>query len=192
MYNKSVCENKHRNTWESAMLINLSDALTYEGRVVHTTAVLEMTEFRCKLGIFPITEKSEAELKIANAGEGKAHIQGGCKLVFQAMCDRCLSEVPITLALSFDRTVTSPDVTNTDEEEDGASFMEGYQLDVEAFMYNEILENWPVKILCKEDCKGVCPKCGKNLNNGECGCDTFVPDPRMAAIQDIFNANKEV
>ncbi len=173
------------------MLINLSDTLTYEGKVVQTTAVLEMTEFSSKLGVFHITEKSDIEFNITNIGEGKARVQGECKLVFQVMCDRCLSEVPVTLALSFDRAVTSPDLADTDEEED-SSFMEGYQLNVEVFMYNEILENWPVKILCKEDCKGVCPKCGKNLNNGECGCDTFVPDPRMAAIQDIFNANKEV
>ena len=174
------------------MLINLSDALTYEGRTVKTVAALEMTQFRCKLGVFPIVEKSDVELQIINCGDGKARIEGRCELQFRADCDRCLSEVPVILHLSFDRTVTSPDVADTEDEDDDASFMEGYQLDVEAFVYNEILLNWPVKILCKEDCKGVCPKCGRNLNQGECGCDTFVPDPRMAAIQDIFNANKEV
>ena len=50
----------------------------------------------------------------------------------------------------------------------------------------------PVKVLCRPDCKEICKKCGHNLNDGDCGCDTFVPDPRMAAIKDIFNANKEV
>ena len=44
----------------------------------------------------------------------------------------------------------------------------------------------------RPDCKGLCPVCGKDLNTGACGCDTFVPDPRMAAIMDVFNANKEV
>ena len=174
------------------MLINLSDALTYEGRAVSAVAPLEMTEFCSKLGKFPIVEKSDVELQITNCGDGKARIEGRCDFSFRSVCDRCLSEVPVVLNLSFDRTVTSPDVTDTDEEEDDTSFMVGYQLDVEAFVYNEILVNWPVKILCKEDCKGVCLKCGANLNDGDCGCDTFVPDPRMAAIKDIFNANKEV
>ena len=49
-----------------------------------------------------------------------------------------------------------------------------------------------MKILCKEDCKGLCSVCGKDLNEGKCDCDTFVPDPRMAAIMDIFRENKEV
>ena len=75
---------------------------------------------------------------------------------------------------------------------DDLSFMEGYQLNAETFVYNEIMGNWPAKILCKEDCKGLCLVCGQNLNERDCGCDTFVPDPRMAVIQDIFNAYKEV
>ena len=98
----------------------------------------------------------------------------------------------IILFVRDDRVVTSPDAATEDEEDDDQNFMEGYQLDVETFVYNEILLNWPAKILCREECKGVCPVCGQNLNEKECGCDTFVPDPRMAAIKDIFNANKEV
>ena len=46
---------------------------------------------------------------------------------------------------------------------------------------------WPTKILCKEDCKGICKKCGKDLNQGACGCDDFVPDVRFANLMDIFN-----
>ena len=70
--------------------------------------------------------------------------------------------------------------------------MEGYQLNVDSLISNEIFTCWPLKVLCREDCKGLCRVCGKDLNEGECGCDTFVPDPRMAAIMDIFRENKEV
>ena len=49
-----------------------------------------------------------------------------------------------------------------------------------------------MKVLCKDNCKGICSRCGANLNKGDCGCDTWVPDPRMAAIQDIFKQFKEV
>lgn len=81
-----------------------------------------------------------------------------------------------------------------DKLEDDGDFdvMEGYQLNVDVLVYNELLMNQPEKVLCKPDCKGICMKCGKDLNEGECGCDTFVPDPRMAVLQDIFKANKEV
>lgn len=174
------------------MLINLSDVLTSEGKEDEITAPLEMTSFTSRLGDFLITEKSPVTFTFTNIGVNKAKVEGNVKLKLETRCDRCLTEVSTALSLEFDRTVTSPDVTAEDEQDEDLNFMQGYQLDVEAFVYNEILLNWPMKILCKEDCKGVCPKCGQNLNTGECGCDTFVPDPRMAAIKDIFNANKEV
>lgn len=172
------------------MLINLSDVLTSEGKVETATVPLEMTSFTSRMGDFLITEKAPVTFTFTNIGVNKARVEGSVRLQFDTRCDRCLTEVPTILNLSFDRTVTSPDVTP--EEEDDLNGMEGYQLNVETFVYHEILINWPVKILCKEDCRGVCPKCGQNLNEGECGCDTLVPDPRMAVIKDIFNANKEV
>ena len=173
------------------MLVNLSDVLTSEGKVETATVPLEMTSFKSRLGEFSITEKSPVAFDFTNIGEGKARVAGSLEMTFDTSCDRCLTEVPTKLVLQFDRIVTSPDVVAEDEEDD-PEFMEGYQLNVEAFVYHEILLNWPAKILCKEECKGVCPVCGQNLNIEDCGCDTFVPDPRMAAIKDIFNANKEV
>lgn len=174
------------------MLVNLSDVLTSEDKVENTTVPLEMTEFTSRLGSFPVIGKTPVTFTFTNTGVDRARVEGSVKLTFAAECDRCLTEVPVTLDLQFDRTVTSPDVTTEDEEEGNPDEMEGYQLNVETFVYNEVLVNWPVKILCREDCKGVCPKCGQNLNMGDCGCDTFVPDPRMAVLKDIFNANKEV
>ncbi len=172
------------------MLVNLSDVLTSEGMRTEEEILLEMTSYGNGQGNYEISDKSPVRFTFANAGRGRARIEGGVKLTFLTNCDRCLTEVPVRMELKFDRLVTSPD--SEDAEADDLGFMDGYQLDVEAFVHNEILVNWPAKILCREDCKGICPKCGRNLNMGDCGCDTFVPDPRMAAIQDIFNANKEV
>ena len=173
------------------MLINLSDVLASENRVEKLEAPLEMTSFDSRMESFPVVEKSPVSFTFTNIEEGKVRIQGNAEITFQAACDRCLTEVPVKLSLAFDRLVTSPDAEE-DEDVDDKSFMEGYHLNIETFVYNEVIGNWPAKILCKEDCKGICPKCGQNLNMRDCGCDTFVPDPRMAVIQDIFNANKEV
>ena len=176
------------------MLVNLSDVLTTEGKVMAKEVVLEAESFVNGMGTFAITEKSPVSFTFTNIGVDKARVEGSCKLVFRATCDRCLTDVPVELNLSFDRTVVSPEADTEDEDADAdtRSCMDGYQFDVEAFVYDEIIVNWPMKILCREDCKGVCPVCGQNRNERECGCDTFVPDPRMAAIKDIFNANKEV
>ena len=172
------------------MLINLSDALTLQGFVLEFREEFEAESFDGGFGEFKIVEKSPVSLKVSNTGAGKARLEGKAEFTFDTVCDRCLIPVPTKLKLSFERLVTAPDVESDDE--DSRQFMEGYQIDVEALVFNEILVNWPVKILCKEDCKGICPVCGQNLNMKECGCDTFVPDPRMAVLKDIFESNKEV
>ena len=193
MYNESVCEkNALLFCIGVAMLVNLSDVFTSEGKKTDLQVELEMNRCMSRSGEYEIVEKSPVCFSFENVAKEKVRIKGTARLKFSAFCDRCLTEVPTVLELSFDRIVVSPEVAEDDEDVDDLSFMEGYQLDVETFVYNEIIENWPAKILCKEDCKGICPVCGQNRNIRDCGCDTFVPDPRMAVIQDIFNGNKEV
>ena len=62
----------------------------------------------------------------------------------------------------------------------------------DALIYDEILTGFPMKVLCREDCKGICRTCGINLNDKTCSCGRTDLDPRMAAIQDIFHQFKEV
>lgn len=174
------------------MLVNLSDVLTSEGRQMSMEVPLDITRFESGVGIFEIIEKAPVAFRFTNLEADKARVEGTIKITFQTYCDRCLTEVPTTLELNFERIVVSPGIDTEDELVDDLSFMEGYQLNADQFVYNEIIGNWPAKILCKEDCKGLCPVCGQNLNERECGCDTFVPDPRLAVLQDIFNSDKEV
>ena len=172
------------------MIVNLSDVLASEGVQITKDVPLEMTRFENGTDSFEILSKSPVTFTFTNVEKGKAAVSGSAELVFGAVCDRCLTDVPVTMKLDFRRIVTAAGAE--DEEADDQGFMEECQLDTEAFMHNEILVNWPGKILCRDDCRGLCLKCGQNLNLGECGCDRFVPDPRMAGIQDIFNGNKEV
>lgn len=127
-----------------------------------------------------------------NTGKGRARLEGQADFVFSAGCDRCLKPVEKKLEISLVREVWAPDMAVEPSVYEEQPFMEGFQLDVEDLLISEIVTSWPMKILCKPDCKGLCPTCGRDLNTGMCDCDTFVPDPRMAAIKDIFEADKEV
>ena len=90
------------------------------------------------------------------------------------------------------------DFPEEEDEEDESSFdpdcfLEGYHLDVDKLLFGEALLNWPSRVLCREDCKGLCPVCGHNLNEGDCGCDRSQLDPRMANVLDVFRSvDKEV
>jgi len=174
------------------MLVNLSDVLTTADKTEDVSATLDMETYDCRLGSFKVVRKDPVRLHASNTGSGKANIDVKAFVILLMSCDRCLRDVEHTFDLSFSVEVQAPsDII--DEEADENAFMEGYQLNVESLISKEILMNWPMKVLCKADCKGICKVCGKDLNMGQCDCDSFVPDPRMAAIKDIFNANnKEV
>lgn len=175
------------------MLLNLTDIFTSEGKSRSEDITIEMTAFKSRMGDFSIVEKTPLHLTLSNEGVNKAKVSGYAEITQLMYCDRCLKEVPVKTVLDFSRTVASPDVDDSEVlDESDLGVMNGYQIDIEVLVYNELLMNQPEKVLCKPDCKGICKKCGKDLNEGECGCDTFVPDPRMAVLQDIFNANKEV
>lgn len=173
------------------MIVNLSDVFTMGGKTEEQDILPELEKFESVMGSFPVTKKEPVPFRISNVESEKAKIEGNLRISLGASCDRCLKDVTVDLNLQIERYVASPKIATEEDIEDNP-FINGYQLDMETLIQNEILENWPVKILCKEDCKGVCPVCGQNLNERECGCDTFVPDPRMAAIKDIFKLNKEV
>ncbi len=181
------------------MLVNLTDVFINEGQVQELDVPYEGDTFASPYGSFPVREKSPVALRLSNIGRSKALVQGSARLTFGLACDRCLRDVDYTFDLSFDTVVDSPDYAGDDAEDgnsgeygESSSVMKGYHLNVDELINDELLLNWPMKILCREDCKGICKVCGRNLNDGECGCDDFVPDPRMAAIKDLFNADKEV
>lgn len=175
------------------MRIAFNDVLEEDGKVLHTDAVFEQNEFSSKIGTYPIIQKSPVSLNIENMGKRKLYIEGTMDLVILIPCGRCLEDVSVPFSLSFDKEV---DMSLTEEQRraalDESVFIHGYDLDVDELVYSEILVNWPARVLCREDCKGICGTCGKNLNQGPCGCDHTDIDPRMAQIRDIFNKFKEV
>jgi len=190
------------------MYVDLTDVFASEGKEECVSAEIEMERFSCKNGDYEIVEKTPVNLIFTNLGAGEARVQGQAAVTLRMSCDRCLKPVDKEIRLNFEDTVYAPEKTGaaetdgtdgTDEpeyESDGQLCMEGYRFDVERMVNTEIAVNLPMKVLCKADCKGICRQCGKDLNAGECGCDLFVPDPRLAAIKDIFyenyTGNKEV
>ncbi len=175
------------------MLVNVSDVLTLEGKEEKLQLDLEMETYANQHGTYRITGKTPITLALFHTGNGKAHMEGSITLTMLLSCDRCLKEVNYEFGLSFAQELLSPEAyAAAGQQEEGREFMEGYSLAIEDLVKSEISIHWPMKVLCNADCKGICGQCGKDLNEGECGCDAFIPDPRMAVIQDIFHAGKEV
>ena len=175
------------------MQIHLSDISSSEGKSQHYSVAFEMDTITFQQGTFPVLAKEPVELTITNTGDRVLELEGSGLVTVGIPCDRCLEEVRTRIPFEFKRKL---DMKLTDEERvndlDESSYLTGYDLDVDRLVYLEVLMSWPLKVLCKEYCKGICSRCGKNLNDGPCGCVEEPKDPRMAAISDIFSKFKEV
>ena len=175
------------------MLIDLSEILSIEGKTQVVEAPVSMDFFQSKLGSFPVIEKKPICVTLVNTGKKVVKIEAKGSIVLAIPCDKCLKDVPtefeVDISEEIDMKASREDrIKDLDE----INYVTGCSLDVEQLVHNEILIHWPLRVLCKENCRGICPKCGMNLNEGTCDCDQFVPDPRMAVISDIFSKFKEV
>lgn len=175
------------------MLLDLSELLSGNCREKKFKANLDMNVFESTIGDFPIIDKTELEITVSAVGTRKYTVSGEGSVVLNIPCGRCLEEVETPVDYQIDRELDFNDFDdNEDERLEEMSYIDGYHLDVDKLVYSEIMMNVPLRVLCDEDCKGLCFKCGANLNKGECGCDRVQLDPRMSVIQDIFKNFKEV
>lgn len=105
------------------------------------------------------------------------------------LCSRCLEKVKVPVPFHINEMFyPSGSVENEKEAE---TFCDD-EIDLTDVIQRSILENLPMKVVCKEECKGLCPKCGKNLNEGDCDCSDTQFDPRLESLRTLFNVDEEV
>lgn len=173
-------------------MIDISTIVKSINKEADYEAELGFASFESRLGDYPIQRKQPVRLHIKNQENASICISGVVDVDVVVPCGRCLEDVPTNIHFDIEKTLKISDGELLDEEMEETDYLIGFELDVDKLVYAEILVNWPMRVLCKDDCKGICKVCGMNLNKGTCNCDSFVPDPRMAAFQDIFNKFKEV
>lgn len=109
-------------------------------------------------------------------------------LPYDAECDRCLADVHGVFPLDLERTVVKKgSLENEDGEGDEYVAEEDGFLDIDGLIREMILVEFPTKILCEEDCPGLCEKCGKPRREGGCSCETHEIDPRLAILQKLLD-----
>ena len=174
------------------MKIDISNLLSIENLTADQQCETELSSFVSKIGEFPLVEKEPFTLHLENQENQILWVSGETDVVLSIPCDRCLTEVLVPMHLVIDKKYSMKDGSLKESEEEDMGCIMGNFLDTDSLIYNEILVQWPMKVLCRKDCKGICKHCGTNLNEKACTCDQAELDPRMAAIQDIFKEFKEV
>jgi len=127
--------------------------------------------------------------KIENLA-GYMRLTAKAELNYTAGCARCLKAVRSTLEIDFEKTAA---VKGTLENEDNDDYIlaEDGVIDIDEPLCEELLLSLPFRHLCREDCKGLCPVCGKDRNEGECGCETKTVDPRLEVLRKLLDEDKQ-
>ena len=111
---------------------------------------------------------------------------------YVAQCARCLSPVTGEFTLDLEKTVAPRNLLGDLDEDklDEFAIIEDGFLDMDEQLREQLEMEFPMRFLCDEDCKGLCPKCGKNLNEGECDCNHTEIDPRMEPLRKLLEQMK--
>ncbi len=169
------------------MLIDLSEVLSTEGLVQEVNVTSDLKEFSFNGNVYVTENIEDFILTLKNEGKRKCSISGKCKVTLKMLCDRCLDEVKkdfdVTIDEFIDMAIFESDNTYEINE---LNYLDDCNIDMDALLEKELMSLVPVQVLCKEDCKGLCKVCGKNLNNESCDCDDFVPDPRLSVFANIL------
>lgn len=134
--------------------------------------------------------------EIAVQGEARKNaagveVAGSIKGTLNIDCTRCLKPVGTPLDTAFEVSFISPENAPEDKElqlqqsDLSADVLEGDELDLRELAREQILLSLPEQAFCREDCRGLCPVCGKDLNEGDCECENDEIDPRWAALKGL-------
>lgn len=142
---------------------------------------------------YKISHCEPVEIKISVTGNRKANVSLKTMITLLIPCNRCLKPVEYNFDIDYSREIDfNEDSTERIDNMDELNFINGTDFDVDQLLCDEIILDFPLQVLCEEDCQGLCKVCGCNLNNTTCDCDRADKDIRMSVISDIFKNFKEV
>ncbi|MCI9393244.1 MAG: DUF177 domain-containing protein [Oscillospiraceae bacterium] len=156
--------------------------------VIHTPGAVKAFAFPLDLsqlefyGQFPIVRPVEVEGRVVNHA-GALCLEGAARSQLELVCDRCGQPFTREKTVSLD-ALLSPD--GSEGEEGELLPLENGELDLDEAAATAFVLGMDTKNLCSDDCKGLCAKCGANLNREPCRCRPEV-DPRLAALAQLLD-----
>ena len=166
------------------MIIDVSSILKEFGGKINIDSELEINED-------DVIFDGPVKIKgcIYNNGQSLT-FKADCAGALKTQCARCLKDIDAEVEFSIEEILVQDDGETSTDDEDVILF-EGYTVEIDDIVLNSFLLNTSMKYLCREDCKGLCQNCGADLNEGDCGCNHDVIDPRWSGLAEMLNENKE-
>ena len=164
------------------MMLGLSKIIDCPGGSVSFSTSVDLSDLQYG-NSFPVTEPVMAEGQVRNTA-GVLVMTGSIRTTIHGVCDRCATEFDREEEFPID-VVLVTEMANEENEDEWVFPLEGDSADLDDIVRTVFVLNLDIKLLCKEDCQGLCCRCGKNLNDGPCSCQKEL-DPRFAALKQLL------
>ena len=164
------------------MILNLKNVFLNDGEKIKATFMVELKPISLD-GIYPFDSDAEVRAEAKNK-LGFVSLVLDVSFVYCRPCDRCFKELRRELEFSFEHRLVAG---LSDSEDDDYIEVPDFELELDDLVVSDILLDLPGKYLCSEDCKGLCPHCGCNLNDAECDCRKGNIDPRLEILKQLID-----
>ena len=164
------------------MLLGLSKIMDTPGAIIPFSTSVDLSDLQYGNST-PVTEPVTAEGQVRNTA-GVLVMTGSIQTTIHGICDRCAAEFDREIEFPLD-VVLVTELANEENEDEWVFPLEGDSADLEDIIRTVFVLNLDSKLLCMEDCKGICGGCGKNLNREACSCQKEL-DPRFAALKQLL------
>ena len=164
------------------MLLGLAQIIDRPGESVSFSTSVDLSDLRYG-NSYPVSDPVKAEGTVRNTA-GVLMMKGEISTCIHGICDRCAREFDREIHFPID-VVLVTEFADEENEDEWVFPLEGDSADLDDIVRTVFVLNLDSKLLCKEDCKGICCRCGKNLNDGPCNCQKEL-DPRFAALQQLL------
>ncbi|MBQ7740849.1 MAG: DUF177 domain-containing protein [Eubacterium sp.] len=164
------------------MLIDFTNLFNSDNEIINIDTVINLDDFE-----YSTYKPLKNGVKVKGRAYSKAdvvYLELNISFDFFGICDRCADEFKKNYSFDIEKLV----VSHLENEEDDENYIivENNELNLDDYLYQEIQLFLPHKMLCNDDCKGLCTKCGANLNYEKCDCKQDV-DPRMEALLQLLD-----
>lgn len=166
------------------MRINIAELFSQTTSDVVVERILELKELSFGGDKYSVMAPIQVIMDLKKLENDDYLANGTITTTLTIPCNRCMDNVINEVKTSF----TKEFKTNPHEgDEEDHEYLSGAVLDLEKMVLDEVYMNVPMKVLCSEDCEGICKSCGINLNHASCDCEDDNIDPRLAGMKDLFN-----
>ena len=164
------------------MLFELKSVFQNEGEEKQVNYKLDIADIDID-GVFPFRTPIDVTATAKNRASLVSLTIRAC-FSYSRSCDRCSTDFTREMDMLFEHKLAK---TLVDDGNDDYIETPDFKLELDDIVISDILLSLPQKNLCKDDCKGLCQICGKNLNEGDCSCDKREIDPRLEMLKQFMD-----